>query len=128
MSAPGLKITNFHYSNTAFTPPAEFVEFPKWVHMAGYPSVIAQDAAEEAVLRARPIPSDPVNALLQTPPETFHAGPPVPPPTTMLQGSNDAREMLWKIAAEKGIKIDKRWKLPRLTAEMERAVPIEAKE
>jgi hypothetical protein len=53
MSAPGLKITNFHYSHMEFSK-GPFVEYPKWIHMSGYESALAKDAEEEAKLLARP--------------------------------------------------------------------------
>ncbi len=53
MNAPGLKITNFHYSHMTFDQ-GPGTEYPKWVHMSGYESVIAANAAEEAKLLARP--------------------------------------------------------------------------
>ncbi len=56
MNAPGLKITNFHYSHMTF-PEGGGTEYPKWVHMSGYESVIAANAAEEAKLLARPAKS-----------------------------------------------------------------------
>ena len=80
MSATGLKITNFHYSNTTF-PQNEFAEFPKWIHMPGYKSVIVQTKEEENVLRARPPIVDKVTApviaevIAKMPPENFHASP-----------------------------------------------------
>jgi len=49
----GQKITNFHYPYMNFTPP-EFVEYPKWVQMTGYPDAIAQNEGEELELRVRP--------------------------------------------------------------------------
>ncbi len=53
MNAPGLKITNFHYSHMTFDQ-GPGTEYPKWVHMSGYESVIAANASEEAKLLARP--------------------------------------------------------------------------
>ncbi len=47
------QITDFHYPNMRF-PVSEGTEWPKWVHMPGYPDQIACDAEEEAVLLARP--------------------------------------------------------------------------
>ncbi len=64
MSAPGLKITNFHYSHMAFEK-GPFVEYPKWVHMSGYPSIIAADAGAEALLLSRPPKTGDVTVELQ---------------------------------------------------------------
>ncbi len=64
MSAPGLKITNFHYSHMTF-PEGGGTEYPKWVHMSGYESVIAQNAAEEAKLLARPAKSGNIMVEMQ---------------------------------------------------------------
>ena len=53
-----MKITNFHYPDATF-PKGDFVEYPKWVHMSGYPSAIAKTAEEEASLLARaPVSGD----------------------------------------------------------------------
>jgi len=52
MKAIGMKITNFHYSNTAFDK-GEYVEYPKWVHIEGQPSVIVESAEAEAKLLAQ---------------------------------------------------------------------------
>lgn len=117
MSAPGLKITNFHYGNTAFEQPKVFVEFPKWVHMAGFESELVTNAHDEAVLRAR----DPATALANMPPKTFHDAPqPADAPSMTLVGTNDERAILWQIAEEKNIKIDRRWNLSRLRSTIER--------
>ncbi len=52
MNALGLKVTNFHYPDMTFNK-VGFVEYPKWIHMSGYPSEIAPDAETEARLLAR---------------------------------------------------------------------------
>jgi hypothetical protein len=118
MSAPGLKITNFHYSHMTL-PTYTVHEYPKWIHMSGYPSVIAKDAEEEAALLARTPTSGDVTIQLQGAQADAVAAPIVESGPT-LQGPNDERELLLKIAEEKGIKIDKRWNLNRLRATVER--------
>ena len=106
MSAPGLKITNFHYSKVTF-PEYKYQEYPKWIHMTGYPSVIAQTAQEEADLRAR------------TPIQTQHAelieALPKPEP--------DDKTLWIEIADKNGIKIDKRWGLEKIKAAVEAHKP-----
>ncbi len=119
MSAPGLKITNFHYSHMAFNN-GPFVEYPKWIHMSGYPSIIAADAGAEALLLSRPPKSGDVKVELQSAAAEAIAQPIVEPPKHILAGVNDEREILFQIAAEKNIKVDKRWKLDRLRATIER--------
>lgn len=37
----------------------DFVEFPKWLHFDGEPSVLVQDAEEEAAILAAREPADP---------------------------------------------------------------------
>ena len=103
MSAPGLKITNFHYSHMT-VPTYTVHEYPKWVHMSGYPSVIAKDAEEEAALLARTPVSGDVSIPLQGAQADAIAAPIVEPPA-ILAGPNDEREILLKIAEEKGIEI-----------------------
>lgn len=119
MSATGLKITNFHYSNATFEK-ASYQEYPKWIHMPGYKSVIVETSAEEEVLRARPPIVDKVTApvvteivktLSQMPPENFHATP----------QPHDERQALFQVAKENDIKIDKRWSTLRIRQELEKA-------
>ena len=116
MSATGLKITNFHML-PAF-PKAEYAEYPKWIHMTGYKSEIVQTAEDEAILRARaPVEtqhSELVKKLAEMPPANFHAAPQPADRSPVLAGPNDERELLLKIAEEKDIKVDRRWKLERL--------------
>jgi hypothetical protein len=45
--------------------------------------------------------------------------PPAPEPVAVLAGPNDEREVLIKLATERGIKIDKRWKTDRIRAILE---------
>ncbi len=110
MSAPGLKITNFHYTDVAFKHPTEFVEYPKWIHMSGYPSTIAQDAEHEAELLKRPPISGDVTVKLESVESKAVATPP-----------SDERELLLQVAKEKNIKIDGRWKIDRIRLELEKA-------
>ncbi len=119
MSAPGLKITNFHYSHMTF-PQGPGTEYPKWIHMSGYPDVIAADADEESRLLARNGKSGDVTVQLQGAHAEAIAQPIAEPPKHILAGVNDEREILFQIATEKNIKVDKRWKLDRLRATIER--------
>ncbi len=119
MNAPGLKITNFHYSHMTF-PQGPGTEYPKWIHMSGYPSIIAKDAEEEARLLARDTRSGDIAIELQGAKAEAIAQPIVEQPTKILSGPNDEREILLQIAREKNIKVDKRWKLDRLRATIER--------
>ncbi len=64
MSAPGLKITNFHYSHLTFKK-GPFVEYPKWIYMSGYCAALAQNAEHEAELLARPSKAGDVSVQLQ---------------------------------------------------------------
>lgn len=118
MSAPGLKITNFHYSNMTI-PTYEVHEYPKWVHMSGYPSAIAKNAEEEAALLARTTGSGDITIQLQGVQADAVAAPIVEPPA-ILAGPNDEREILLQIAKEKNIRIDLRWKTDRIRATIER--------
>ncbi len=124
MSAPGLKITNFHYGHIQM-PQSHPTEYPKWIHMLGYPDVIANNAEEEAALLARPFKSEAnpgdVTVYLQGAQATATAAEIVnPPPTSVLTGPNDEREILLQIAKEKDIKVDLRWKTERIRATIER--------
>lgn len=87
-------------------------EYPKYVHFADKrPSVIVYDRDEEiAVLKG-----DKVEAHVPAAPAS------APAPVPVLVGANDEKAMLLKIAAEKGIKIDGRWKLPKLRKAVEAA-------
>lgn len=118
----GMKITNFHYTETTFAQPG-FVEYPKWVRMSGYPDVIANSAEEEANLLARPMQPGDVVVPLQGAQAEAIAQPVVEPPTKILTGANDEREILLQIAKEKNIKVDARWKTDRIRATIEKAGP-----
>lgn len=115
MGFPGMKITNFHYSNGPAFKDNGYQEFPKWIHMPGYPSQMVRTKAEEEVLRARPAKDGTPLRPLPVPQEIV-----VQPATQVLTGENDEYELLTQIAAEKDIKIDKRWNLNRLRAHIER--------
>ena len=119
MSAPGMKITNFHYSHMKMPDgPGGFVEFPKWIHMPGYPSQLVETAQEEEVLRARPEKAPVVAPAIV--PKAEAPAVAAPAPTKILSGINDEREILLQIAKEKNIKVDARWKTDRLRATIER--------
>ncbi len=119
----GMKITNFHYTETTFPKPDGFVAYPKWIHMSGYPSVIAADAEEEAALLARPMKTGDVIVPLVGAQAESVAQPIVEAPTKILTGANDEREILLQIAKEKNIKVDARWKTDRIRATIEKAAP-----
>lgn len=118
MGFPGMKITNFHYSNGPAFKDNGYQEFPKWIHMPGYPSQMVQTREEEDVLRARPAKDEATKPLPPLPvqPEVVVQQ----PATQVLTGENDEYALLTQIAAEKDIKIDKRWNLNRLRAHIER--------
>jgi len=128
MSAPGLKITNPHYANMRMPEPDESIrDWPKWVHMKGYPSVVVQNAEEEAKMLARPARDaseapKPVAPIPRAEPlvNPTKAGAAVMEPPRTLAGPNEEREILFQIASEKNIKVDKRWKTDRLRATIER--------
>lgn len=115
MSAPGLKITNFHYSNITLPKgPEGFVEYPKWVHRDGGHSCIVQNSEEEAAFLSS------VNSVVTTPPEPL----PMPSaPTVTLSPDNDEKSLLLALAKEKGIAVDGRWKVDKLRAAMTAAQP-----
>ncbi len=109
MSAPGLKITNFHYSHMTFAANPGTL-YPKWVHMSGYESVIAQDAEHEAELLARPAKSGDVTVALE--PAKAEA---------IAQPMADERAELIQAAKDRNIKIDARWKTDRIRETIEKA-------
>lgn len=116
MSAPGLKITNFHYSHMKMPDPNP-AEFPKIVYSAPMSKdfKIVNSPEEEAAFYAG----------LNTP-ETVTmtvAVPEAPAPVVTLAGSNDEKEILLQIAKEKGIPVDGRWKIERIRATLEAAQP-----
>jgi hypothetical protein len=102
---------------TYMNPPTGYVapeapayqEYPKWLHFPDSPSVLVNDADEEAaVMSGAPAP-EPVK----------ENAPPAPIPT--LVGGNDERSMLLKIAEERGIRVDGRWGTPKLRKAVEAA-------
>jgi hypothetical protein len=116
VSAPGLKITNFHYSNVKLPDgPATFQEYPKWVYMEGYPAEIAASAEHEAALLARG-----TKDALPAAPEPV-ATPAAP--TVTLAPDNDEKSVLLALAKERGIKVDARWKVEKIRAAMTAAQP-----
>lgn len=120
MKAIGMKITNFHYADTTF-PSVGFVEYPKWIHMSGYPSEIVPDAEGEARLLARPSKAGDVTVALEPAKAEAIAQPVIEPPKQVLAGANDERAMLIQMAGEKNIKIDARWKTDRIRDTIEKA-------
>lgn len=112
MNSPGLKITNFHYTNTVI-PQGTLTEYPKWVHMAGFADEVAQDADHEARLLARSPGETTASAPAITPK-------PEEPAPAVLTGSNDEKEILLQIAKEKNIKVDARWNVDRLRSFIEK--------
>lgn len=113
MSAHGLKITNFHYGHMKMPDgPSTFVEWPKWVHRDGQPSVLVANAEEEAAIMS--------GAKQEAAPEVVA---PVVAAAAVLTGSNDEKAILLQIAKEKGIKVDARWRIEKIRAAMEAAQP-----
>lgn len=125
MNAPGLKITNFHYSTMKMPEPdLSMRDYPKWVRVKGYPDAVAKDAAEEAELLARPVrevseAAKPVAVPKEPLVNPAKAGAAQMPPPRTLAGPNEERDILIQIAQEKGIKIDKRWKIERIRHALE---------
>src|SRR4051812_41516218 len=86
-------------------------EFPKWLHFKDSSSVLVQSAAEEAaVLGGGPAP-EPVGVIAD------------PAPVPILVGENNERDMLLQIAEARGIRVDRRWKTPKIRAAVEAASP-----
>ncbi len=118
MSAPGLKITNFHYSHMAM-PAGNPSEYPKLV----YPSPMSKDyrivnsAEEEAAFYAALANKEPVPAPVASP------EPEAPAPAAVLSGANDEREILLQVAKEKSIAVDGRWRIEKIRAALEAAQP-----
>ncbi len=118
MQAPGMKITNFHYSHMTFDK-APGTLYPKWVHMSGYESVIAQDAEVEAELLARPAKSGDVTVQLEGAKAEAIAQPVMDAPAPILEGVNTERDLLIKAAQDNDIKIDKRWTTDKIRKAIE---------
>ena len=118
MSAPGLKITNFHYSNTQFEPNV-YQEYPKWIHMSGYPSEVVQDREGEERLLARPaVPGD--VAVPLEPAKADATVQSIAEPEIFINRDRE-REVLLELAREKNIKVDARWKTDRIRETIEKA-------
>lgn len=115
-----MKITNFHYSNMKMPDPSPS-EYPKWVYMDGYPGVLADDAAQEAELLARSVKAKTDKPIIIPQAKAPEVTP--DPPKNILSGPNDEKEMLLKIAKEKGVAVDGRWKIDRIRATLEKAIP-----
>lgn len=98
---------------TGYTRPANEVhtEYPKFLHFPDKPSVIVQDAAEEQAVLAGAAPK-PAPVVM----------PPPVAPIPSLMGKNDEEAMLREIAAQRNIRIDGRWKLPRIRKELEKVM------
>lgn len=105
---------------TYMNPPTGYVapespayqEYPKWLHFPDSPSVLVNDAEEEsAVMAGAPAP-EPVKEFT-----------PVAPVPTLV-GANDERAMLLKIAEEKGIRVDGRWKTDKLRKAVNAATAV----
>lgn len=119
--ALGMKITNFHYADTTF-PKVDFVEYPKWIHMSGYESVIAQDAEEEAQLLSRPPKAGDITVALKGAQAEAIAQPITEPKKDpILTGWHNERAILLQIAKEKNIKVDARWKTDRIRETVDKA-------
>lgn len=103
-------------------PDVSMRDYPKWVRVKGYPDAIAKDAEEEAELLARPVrdvPAKPVATPKEPLVNPAKAGEAQMPPPRTLAGPNEERDILIQIAQEKGIKIDKRWKIERIRHALE---------
>ena len=115
MSAHGLKITNFHYTNTVLEK-FEPTVYPKWVYpkpMSKKGQLVNDEAEEAAYLKALETKSPLPDAVPVLKPSDVA-------PTNILTGANDEKQMLLQIAKEKNIKVDARWKTDRLRATIER--------
>ncbi len=114
-----MKITNFHYANATFEKPSEFVEYPKWIHMSGYPSEIVQDReGEERLLARSAVPGDVAVAL--EPAKADATVQSVVEPEIFINRDRE-REVLLELARDKNIKVDARWKTDRIRETIEKA-------
>lgn len=105
--------------STGYRPPLgeAHTEFPKYVNLKKGISVLVNNASEEeAVLAGSPLKKMEAPIIIND----------APVPT--LQGSNNERDMLLKIAESRGIYIDSRWRTPKIRRVMDKACPIEASE
>ncbi len=106
-----MKITNFHYANITIPKLEGDFEFPKWIHMSGYPSEIVQDReGEERLLARSAVPGD-VAVMLE----------PAVSVAVAAEPGQDERAALLQIAKEKNIKVDARWKTDRIRETIEKA-------
>lgn len=116
MSAPGMKITNFHYSHMKL-PDSDPnpSEYPKWVYdkpMSKNGRMVA-NAEEEAAFLAG------LAGEALMPEEVV----PPTPAVVLTGGEMDEKAILLALAKEKGIKVDARWKVEKIRAAMEQAQP-----
>ncbi len=118
MSAPGLKITNFHYGHmTMPEPDPALSEYPKWCYPKPMgPGVLVSNAEEEAGIMNAP------NGDFAPLPEPVPA-PVVEAPSVTLSPDNDEKTVLLALAKEKGIAVDGRWRIEKLRAAMTAAQP-----
>lgn len=117
MSAHGLKITNFHYTNTVLqTFPA--TDYPKWVYPGPMSKTgqLVNSAEEEAAYYAALENKEELPKPKELPPLATDDS----KPTIILTGGQDEREILLQVAKEKNIKIDARWSNSRIQATLER--------
>lgn len=98
---------------TGYTRPQNepHTEYPKFIHFRDKRhSIIVNDAEDEvAALAGAVVAPKAVEAIS------------APAPINNLVGQNDEESMLRKIAAEKGIHLDGRWKLPKIRKAIEAA-------
>lgn len=103
------------------------LEYPKFLHFADKPSVIVHSKEEECHVLGLPYDAPEDYAPLLTP-ESVNAlanvVPSIPelPPIPTLTGENNEREMLLKIAEQRGFNVDRRWK----TEKIRRAVEVQS--
>lgn len=81
-------------------PPYDHQEYPKWVTNGDKPAVLVNSASEEHALRH---PN--AKAPTETAPDV---------PTLVERQEADEKALLYRLAEEKSIKIDKRWGLEKL--------------
>ena len=115
MSAHGLKITNFHYTNTVMSS-FEPTVYPKWVYpepMSKKGQLVNDEAEEAAYFKALENKEELPKEVIIPPLSVAEA-------SVVLAGQNDEREILMTIAKEKNIKVDARWKTDRIRATIER--------
>lgn len=111
-----------------YVPPVELVDtsgalWPKWVYPNGtkQPGVIVQNEVEEAAVLASATPAPKLFVTPVSVPEPI--APPVAAPVVQNAVETEAlpneRDYLISLAAERGVKIDKRWKNEKIKAALE---------